>query len=77
MTRLSYLLKQRYDVFVTSTTHGCHSLILEWYVHRWLPHSRGDSLSADRGACEMEHRPGHSSHLEEKSKVDWLGFLVW
>jgi hypothetical protein len=48
-----------------------------WNVHRCLPHSGGESLSADRGACEMEDSPGHSLHLEEQSKVDLLGFLVW
>jgi hypothetical protein len=77
MTRLSFLLKQRYVVVVVNTTtHGCHELVLEWYVHRWLPQSGGESLSADRGACVMEDSLGHSSHLEEESKVDWLGFLV-
>jgi len=30
-------VKQCYDVVVTSTTHGCHELVLE-YVNSWLPH---------------------------------------
>jgi hypothetical protein len=47
-----------------------------WYDQRGLPHSGGVSLSADRGVYKMEDSPGHSLHLEEESKADWLGFLV-
>ena len=55
-------VKQCYDVVVTSTTHGCHELVLE-YVNSWLPHWGGESLSADGSECEMENRPGHSFAL--------------